>query len=113
MIQIAQVGHKTPNNPLLRLILRSPTEVSIPFHELIFPDVRVNGSLLCTRQEAQRMLQDVADHGISVKTNPFFGLDEITKLVDLVHSGKMARKGVIVVGEAEQQRVKEGKAAKI
>ena len=55
------------------------------------------------------MLEMVADHNISVKTNPFFGLKEIPKLIELVESGKMSGKGVIVVDGKEIQRVREGK----
>ena len=57
------------------------------------------------------MLQMVADHNISVKTNPFFGLEEIPKLVELAESGKMAGKGVVIVDEQEIKRVKEGETA--
>ena len=53
------------------------------------------------------MLNTVAEHGIEIKTNPFFGLTEIPKMLDLVHSGKMAGKGVIVVSEEEQKKVRE------
>lgn len=53
------------------------------------------------------MLQMVADHIISVKTNPFFGLREIPKLVELAESGKMAGKGVILIDEEEMERVRE------
>lgn len=59
------------------------------------------------------MLQVVAEHGISVNTNPFFGLHEIPKLVDLVHSGSMTGKGVVIVDEAEQQRVKESRTPEV
>lgn len=53
------------------------------------------------------MLDFVAEHNITVKTNPFFGLEEIPKLVELAHSGKMAGKGVVVVDEEEIRREKE------
>jgi len=55
------------------------------------------------------MLQVVAEHRISVRTNPFFGLNEIPKLLELVHSGKMAGKGTVIVDEEEQKRVRAGK----
>ena len=55
----------------------------------------------------------VADHNISVKTNPFFGLHEIPNLIELAESGKMAGKGVIVVDEEEMKRVQEGKTASL
>ena len=66
---------------------------------------------MCTRPEAQRMLQVVAEHGISVKTNPFFGLEEIPRLIELVESKKMAGKGVIIVDEEEMKKVKDGRTA--
>ena len=52
------------------------------------------------------MLQLVADHNITVKTNLFFGLEELPKLVTLVHSGKMAGKAMVVIDGAEQRRLK-------
>lgn len=76
-----------------------PPEVSIPFQEFIFRDIRVLGSLIASPGQSQRMLDFVAEHGITVKTNPFFGLREIPKLTELAHSGKLAGKGVIIVDE--------------
>jgi len=90
-----------------------PTNVSVPFHELVFRDVRIKGSLICSRNEAQRMLEMVAKYDISVKTNPFFGLKEIPKLLELAHSGKMAGKGVVIVDEEEMKRVEDGDTAPI
>ncbi len=55
----------------------------------------------------------VAKHEIKVKTNPFFGLDEIPKLLDKVHTGKMAGKAVCIVSKEEQTKVKEGKQGSI
>lgn len=59
------------------------------------------------------MLAVVSEHNISVRTNPFFGLGEIPKLLDLVHGGKMAGKGLIVIDEEEQKRVKKGRVAPV
>lgn len=84
-----------------------PPNVSIPFAELIFRDVRVHGSLIAPRYEAQRMLDFVAENKITVKTNPFFGLQEIPNLVELAHSGKMAGKGVVIVDEDEIRKEEE------
>ena len=81
----------------------------MPYQELVFRDIRLKGSLICTRAEAKRMLDMVAEHNISVKTNPFFGLNEIPKLQELAHSGKMAGKGIVVVDQEEMKRVKERK----
>ena len=55
------------------------------------------------------MLETVAEHNISVKTNPFFGLREIPRLVELAHSGKMQGKAVVIVDQEEMNRVKEEK----
>lgn len=78
-----------------------PEIVDIPFAEFIFRDVRVEGSLICSPDEARRMLDIVAEHNISVKTNPFHGLKEIPKLVEFAHSGKMQGKGIIIVDEEQ------------
>ncbi|KAL9597233.1 MAG: hypothetical protein Q9219_005276 [cf. Caloplaca sp. 3 TL-2023] len=80
--------------------------------QLIFRDIRVHGSLIAPRHEAQRMLEFVAENNITVKTNPFFGLKEIPHLVELAHSGKMAGKGVIIVDEDEIKREKERRGIK-
>ena len=71
--------------------------MSIPFAELIFRDIRIKSSLICSPDEARRMLDVVAEHGISVKTNAFEGLGQIPKLVELAHSGKMAGKGIVII----------------
>ena len=59
------------------------------------------------------MLEMVAEHDISVKTNPFLGLKEIPKLLELAHSGRMAGKGVVIVDEDEMKRVKDRNTAPI
>ena len=66
---------------------------------------------MCSRPEAERMLKTVAEHKISVKTNPFFGLREIPKMIELAHGGKMQGKAVVIIDEDEMERVKEGKTA--
>ena len=83
--------------------------MSVPYPELIFRDVRIKGSLICSRREAELMLETVAAHKITVKTNPFFGLREIPKLIELAHGGKMQGKAVVIIDEEEMKRVKEGK----
>ncbi|KAL8842216.1 MAG: hypothetical protein Q9170_000622 [Blastenia crenularia] len=96
----------------LMIQIAQPPEVSIPFAELIFRDIRVHGSLIGPRYEAQRMLEFVAEHNITVKTNPFFGLEEIPHLVELAHSGKMAGKGVVIVDEDEIKKEKKRRGIK-
>ena len=59
------------------------------------------------------MLQMVAEHSISVNTNPFFGLEAIPELVEFAESGRMKGKGVIVVDAEEMKRVKEGRTGSL
>ena len=66
---------------------------------------------MCSQPEAERMLKTVAEHKISVKTNPFFGLRDIPQLIELAHSGKMQGKAVVIIDEEEMERMKEGKTA--
>ena len=66
---------------------------------------------MCSRPEAERMFKTVAEHKISVKTNPFFGLRDIPQLIELAHSGKMQGKAVVIIDEEEMERMKEGKTA--
>ncbi|KAI4129230.1 MAG: hypothetical protein LQ338_002342 [Usnochroma carphineum] len=87
--------------------IAQPPDVSVPFAELIFRDIRVHGSLLAPRREAQRMLDFVAEHNITVKTNAFLGLEEIPQLLELAHSGKMAGKGVVIVDGDEIRKERE------
>ena len=93
--------------------IAQPDLVSIPYPELIFRDVHVKGTLISSRAEAHRMLALVAEHNITVKNNPFFGLRDIPKLVELAHSGKMAGKGVVVIEDGEIEKVKAGKAGSL
>ena len=74
-----------------------PDEIIIPFPEIIFRDIRIHGSLICSQEESKRMLETIAKNGITVKTNPFQGLDKIEDLVEMVHGGKIKGKAVIVV----------------
>lgn len=52
------------------------------------------------------MLQVVAEHKITVKTNPFNGLKEIPKLVELAHGGHMKGKGIIIVDPEQIEKEK-------
>ena len=72
----------------------------MPFRELIFRDIRIEGSLLCSKQQGEDMLDMVAKHHISVKTNAFQGLKKIPELVKMAHGGHMQGKGIIIVDEA-------------
>jgi len=76
-----------------------PDEVCITMPQLIFRDIRVEGSLLCTPKQSQDMLDLVTEHNISVKTNPFYGLEKLPELIVLVESGKLKGKGIVIVDE--------------
>lgn len=55
------------------------------------------------------MLKLVAENNIKVKTNPFNGLGELPKAVELAHSGKMQGKPVILIDlEAIQNEKRSG-----
>lgn len=45
------------------------------------------------------MLRVVSEHDIKVKTNPFIGLRELPKAVELAHSGKMQGKPVVLIDQ--------------
>lgn len=100
VVQIAQVG-------VWGLVVWSetnalqPENVVIPFQEIIFRDIRIRGSLICSPKEAQDMLQVVAEHKISVNTNAFNGLGEMEKLIELAESGKMKGKGIVIIDQAQ------------
>lgn len=80
--------------------IAQPDQVSIPMLELIFRDIRVTGSLISSASAAKDMLDLVAEHKIKIETNVFHGLNDVPKMVELAHSGKMQGKPVVVVDEA-------------
>ncbi|TKA67971.1 hypothetical protein B0A55_09658 [Friedmanniomyces simplex] len=86
--------------------IAQPDEVVIPFPELIFRDIRIKGSLICSEEESREMLKCIAEHGVTAKTVPFHGLDKIGELVELVHGGKIQGKAVIVVDEKQIEEEK-------
>jgi len=83
-----------------------PDRVSVAFQELIFRDIRIKGTLIAGQEYSQQMLHDVAKHNIKVETNLFYGLEEVPKMVELAHSGKMKGKAVCVVDRAEFDKEK-------
>jgi propanol-preferring alcohol dehydrogenase len=74
-----------------------PDEVSVPFRELVFRDVRIKGSLMSSPGEAEKMLDVVAKEKITVTSKTFNGLEKIPELIELAHSGKIMGKGMIIV----------------
>ena len=77
-----------------------PDNVSVPFTELIFRDIRIHGTLISGQEQAQDMLNLVAEHKIKVEVNVFNGLNDVPKMVELSHSGKMKGKAVCVVDQS-------------
>ncbi|WYZ35092.1 hypothetical protein EsH8_I_001368 [Colletotrichum jinshuiense] len=86
--------------------IAQPDEVKIPFHELVFRDIRVRGTLLCSREESESLVRHVAEHDIKLQSNVFHGLDKIHQLVDLVQTGKMSGKAVIIIDEEQMEHEK-------
>ena len=74
-----------------------PESVSFPFQEVVFRDVRVRGSLLCSRKEAEEMLKLVAKGGILVRRKVVQGLEGVEELVKDTEEGKIVGKGVVVL----------------
>ncbi len=81
--------------------IAQPDQISVPFPEIIFRDIKIHGSLICSPAESKSMLDTIAKHGVTVTTVPFQGLDKIEELVELVHSGKIKGKAVIVVDQEQ------------
>ncbi|SMY26041.1 unnamed protein product [Zymoseptoria tritici ST99CH_1A5] len=86
--------------------IAQPDNVSIPFAEIIFRDIRIIGSLIAGADESKDMLKCIAEHGVTVKTNPFYGLDKIEELVELAHGGKIQGKAIIVVDNEQLEHEK-------
>ena len=87
-------GSVKMHRTIIQIALADPIE--IPFHDVIFRDVRVKGSLIASPGESDAMLEFVARHGIKVKVNTF-SIEELEELLELVHSGKLQGKAVVVV----------------
>jgi propanol-preferring alcohol dehydrogenase len=55
------------------------------------------------------LLEPVPENNITVKTNPFDGIKEVPKAVELAHSGKMQGKPIILIDqEAIGEQTKSG-----
>ncbi|KAI0535882.1 GroES-like protein [Xylaria digitata] len=74
-----------------------PGNISVPFHEIIFRDIRFKGTLVASPEESESMMKCIAQHGIKVSTNPFHGLDKIEDLLSTVKSTKIKGKAVIII----------------
>ena len=74
-----------------------PENVNFPFQEVVFRDVRIRGSLLCSRKEAEEMLDLVAKGEIEIKRKVVNGLEGVKELVRLTEEGKINGKGVVLL----------------
>ncbi|KAI1427960.1 GroES-like protein [Xylaria sp. FL1777] len=74
-----------------------PDNISVPFAELVFRDIRFKGTLLASPEESSAMMRCIAQHGVKIRTNPFQGLDRIGELLSMVRSGTLQGKAVIIV----------------
>ncbi|KAI4862466.1 GroES-like protein [Hypoxylon rubiginosum] len=97
-----------------------PEEVRLPFRELVFRDIRVRGSLLCSPGESRDMVRFIAERGgagkgegkgegeggIRVETVVFEGLESIGELVRFVRSGRLRGKAVVVVDPEQLEEEK-------
>ena len=99
MIQIALVSTLRLLSELRLLTARQPPEVSVPFENYIFRDIRVSGSFLCSQIEMEAMLDTVVKHDIRIESNVFHGLHEVPRAVEMLQTGQSRGKGVIVVDE--------------
>ncbi|TVY20892.1 alcohol dehydrogenase [Lachnellula arida] len=89
--------------------IAQPPNISVPFAELVFRDIKIHGSLTGSREEIKKMLEVVSKHNIKVKTNPFDGIKEVPKAIELAHSGKMQGKPVILIdNQAIEKEKKSG-----
>ena len=85
--------------------IAQPELVSVPFQELVFRDIRLRGSVLCSPCESEDMVRLVAElratkrTGFEVSTVPFRGLDSVAELVRFVESGRLSGKAVVIVDE--------------
>ncbi|KAI1449655.1 GroES-like protein [Annulohypoxylon stygium] len=105
--------------------IAQPEEVVLPFRELVFRDVRIRGSLLCSPGESRDMVAFIAERkkmlrhqlnrreegivvegterGFKIETTVFKGLDRIDEVLGLVRSGKIRGKAVVVVDREQIQ----------
>ncbi|KAH7143495.1 alcohol dehydrogenase [Dactylonectria macrodidyma] len=79
--------------------IAQPANVSISFQHLVFRDVRVQGSLMCSPQEFTKMIDFVANNQIFVEIGVYRGLYEVPRLAEDAKSGRLVGKGVVIIDE--------------
>ena len=78
--------------------------------ELIFRDIKIEGSLVAGKVQSDEMLADVAKHGISVRTVAVRGVKNLPHLIELAHGGKIQGKGIVIIDEEAVQNAKDNGA---
>ncbi|OQV09351.1 hypothetical protein CLAIMM_13481 [Cladophialophora immunda] len=92
-----------------------PDLTSISIFDLVFRDIKVQGTILAGRHCSLEMLAEYGRHGIKVHTNMFYGLDQVPTMVDAFRSGKLKGKAVCIVDREafERDRGSHGKRGRM
>ncbi|KAI1101185.1 GroES-like protein [Jackrogersella minutella] len=82
--------------------IAQPETVEVPFQDIVFRDVRIRGSLLCSPEESRDMVDFMAGlkergRGIRVVTTVFEGMEMLGEVLLRVKMGEVRGKAVIVV----------------
>lgn len=76
-----------------------PPRVEVFFRNIIFRDIRIQGSLLASRRELGDLIQCVVDNKIHVETRVFKGLHCLPTILEETEANKTAGKMIIVMDE--------------
>ena len=77
--------------------------IAIPWAELLLRDIRLRGTLICSKREAEDMLALVAKAAIDVKRETASGLDKVNGLFERGKRGEVTGKPVVLVHEEDQK----------
>jgi propanol-preferring alcohol dehydrogenase len=70
----------------------------IPYQELVLRDVRVQGTVICSPDDAKEMVAVLPSMGPGiVQTTLFHGLESISSLVELVSTGGISGKAIVII----------------
>ena len=79
------------------VVVGQPSDpVPVTFHQLIFRDIKVIGSLLSDAKEAQEMVDIIADKKIEITVREY-KLDDVNQMVDDQHKPEMKGRSVVVM----------------
>ncbi|KAK5552681.1 hypothetical protein LTR46_009420 [Exophiala xenobiotica] len=74
-----------------------PEEITVPFQDVVLRDVAIKGTMYGSRDMSQEMLNVVARNGVKARTEVFYGLEEVPRMIELLESGRLKGKAVCVV----------------